>query len=348
MNSVFIQSCTDDYNDLTHHGIKGQSWGDRNGPPYPLDAETHKAVVNGDNYVKQRIKDAKKEDLGVIGGGALFATAGAAGTAITMSMGFISPRLVASIPVGLGVSVVGTVNLVKDSSRGKKITERRNSEKIDSKTGLHIKNQELELKDDIKEVNPLSTGEKTNINCQSCSVAFEMRRRGYDCMAKEYDSKNKTSSPSKLYDLFGVKEKDINRVSCLDDDYDYKDCKKEAKDKRTVVSATEQRRMMNQNSNLNNNEINTLYNGLTSTLSKQKNSHGEMGLQWSGGFGSGHSMQYSVDKAGNVTFTCAQTNKVYTEKEFKNQILYRSTGVVNTVRLDDKKVNNKELNKWVA
>jgi len=28
---------------LTHHGIKGQRWGDRNGPPYPLDSKAHSA-----------------------------------------------------------------------------------------------------------------------------------------------------------------------------------------------------------------------------------------------------------------------------------------------------------------
>ena len=27
-------------NYISHHGIKGQKWGKRNGPPYPLDPET--------------------------------------------------------------------------------------------------------------------------------------------------------------------------------------------------------------------------------------------------------------------------------------------------------------------
>lgn len=31
--------------ELYHHGIKGQRWGRRNGPPYPLSAQTHAAVV---------------------------------------------------------------------------------------------------------------------------------------------------------------------------------------------------------------------------------------------------------------------------------------------------------------
>lgn len=29
------------YNSIYHHGIKGQQWGVRNGPPYPLDEEDH-------------------------------------------------------------------------------------------------------------------------------------------------------------------------------------------------------------------------------------------------------------------------------------------------------------------
>lgn len=34
---------------LEHHGIQGQKWGVQNGPPYPLDTETHKEVVSADD-----------------------------------------------------------------------------------------------------------------------------------------------------------------------------------------------------------------------------------------------------------------------------------------------------------
>ena len=37
---------------LRHHGIKGQKWGEKNGPPYPLDAATHKRVVKKDKRTK--------------------------------------------------------------------------------------------------------------------------------------------------------------------------------------------------------------------------------------------------------------------------------------------------------
>lgn len=32
-------------NELYHHGIKGQRWGVRNGPPYPLSSKVHSSVV---------------------------------------------------------------------------------------------------------------------------------------------------------------------------------------------------------------------------------------------------------------------------------------------------------------
>lgn len=34
-------------NELYHHGIKGQKWGVRNGPPYPLNSKVHASVVKG-------------------------------------------------------------------------------------------------------------------------------------------------------------------------------------------------------------------------------------------------------------------------------------------------------------
>lgn len=48
-----------DYNSIYHHGIKGQRWGVRNGPPYPLDSEDHSvreivASKNPESYTYKR------------------------------------------------------------------------------------------------------------------------------------------------------------------------------------------------------------------------------------------------------------------------------------------------------
>lgn len=46
---------------LAHHGIKGMSWGDQNGPPYPLDSQVSSAVKkNKSKSFIQKLKDKKK------------------------------------------------------------------------------------------------------------------------------------------------------------------------------------------------------------------------------------------------------------------------------------------------
>ena len=45
---------------LAHHGILGQKWGKRNGPPYPLDAEDHSAAEK--RAAKQLTSDMAEAD----------------------------------------------------------------------------------------------------------------------------------------------------------------------------------------------------------------------------------------------------------------------------------------------
>lgn len=47
---------------LTHHGILGQKWGNRNGPPYPLDASDHSASEKKAGWRKSLDKDGEKGD----------------------------------------------------------------------------------------------------------------------------------------------------------------------------------------------------------------------------------------------------------------------------------------------
>lgn len=65
-------------NYLTHHGIKGQKWGVRNGPPYPLDYESHSTIEKSEsdkalfkdisnNYVSANLsKWGKSKDTNVL------------------------------------------------------------------------------------------------------------------------------------------------------------------------------------------------------------------------------------------------------------------------------------------
>lgn len=49
---------------LCHHGILGQKWGKKNGPPYPLDAEKHSAAEKAAGYaksIKSKIQNGSKK-----------------------------------------------------------------------------------------------------------------------------------------------------------------------------------------------------------------------------------------------------------------------------------------------
>lgn len=64
MTNRWIASYDGFNNGLKHHGIKGQRWGDKNGPPYPLDEKEHKEVVNrsrpgGKTRDKTKTEDGK-------------------------------------------------------------------------------------------------------------------------------------------------------------------------------------------------------------------------------------------------------------------------------------------------
>ena len=53
-------------NELYHHGIEGQEWGERNGPPYPLDPEDHstaekKAVKSDSKKSHASLTDKQKK-----------------------------------------------------------------------------------------------------------------------------------------------------------------------------------------------------------------------------------------------------------------------------------------------
>lgn len=55
---LWVERYLNSISTLQHHGVKGQKWGVKNGPPYPL-----KDKVKNDNIVERAIKsgEVKKE-----------------------------------------------------------------------------------------------------------------------------------------------------------------------------------------------------------------------------------------------------------------------------------------------
>ena len=96
-------------NELWHHGIKGQQWGERNGPPYPLDKSTHKAVVRSARKENRGTEEQKKDTRKFAGrtvGRALGAGLGVAANTMAAGLGaglLIAASGGAAIPVAASI-----------------------------------------------------------------------------------------------------------------------------------------------------------------------------------------------------------------------------------------------------
>lgn len=80
--------------------------------------------------------------------------------------------------------ITGGVLLAK--LREQSAERRKAREKVDPKTGFHIKeNKDASKEDDVKSVNPGFTNlsDNTKNNCMLCTTAYDLRRRGYDVTA---------------------------------------------------------------------------------------------------------------------------------------------------------------------
>ena len=160
--------------ELYHHGIPGQSWGVRNGPPYPLDQKTHNKVVKGEGANKS------KETKGIIGD-------------VVAPLAFVAADVLAYL--GISRVVVNTHKRISQNRRTKDseelsedligdIAENRKFSDNDPPKQIQGKHS---IEDDMAACNPKYAGSEvpgTTNNCTLCAFTYDMRRRGYDVTAK--------------------------------------------------------------------------------------------------------------------------------------------------------------------
>ncbi len=181
---------------LAHHGILGQKWGKRNGPPYPLGASDHSASEKkagwkdslssygkSDSGKNKLVNWAKNQDLDEIKEAREKKSSDkseAASTAALLALGVatLNPFLIAA----------ETTRLVQAGSAAKKAKEseaRKANLEVDKKTGLRLKDKDYTQEEDQKMVNPevWNFDKNTKNNCMLCTTAYELRRRGYDVTA---------------------------------------------------------------------------------------------------------------------------------------------------------------------
>ena len=163
------------YDELYHHGIKGQKWGVRNGPPYPLKG-ANKRAANIEKPNKSRKINANS------------------------SYGAIPPELIeagAMIAMSLAMYTIAYVdNRIKINKDIKKNMSNNSFKDIKIIDGDHTKEE------DQKAINPNYGNDlEHGMNCVLCSTAYELRRRGYDVEANGTEMGRQPSNVLKYFNL---------------------------------------------------------------------------------------------------------------------------------------------------
>ncbi len=174
--------------ELYHHGILGQKYGVRNGPPYPLGANAHSASEKKAGW-KKSLRSSR------IRYGAQSTAKDTKNTKPAKKDSNKSPGLKFLLSVGMDVLYMNPVGFAMDTKRlidygrskvkGAFENKRTSKLEVDKKTGFHLKNKDMTPEQDMKHINPGYKNFDTNTknNCMLCTTAYELRRRGYDVQA---------------------------------------------------------------------------------------------------------------------------------------------------------------------
>ena len=194
---------------LYHHGILGQKWGVRNGPPYPLGAKAHSASERKAEWRKSLDKPAGGIDRR---GRKRYTSYKTSGRKLSKVVKFGAVATVAALatygaykagyfndlkPVGMAaarkiLSEFGTRPLTSEFKVGDfKFTPPKSSGTSkakhppiirDPKTGFKLIKESTE--DSLKHANPSRGTASGANNCSYCTVAGFLRTKGYDVTAK--------------------------------------------------------------------------------------------------------------------------------------------------------------------
>ena len=306
-------------NELYHYGVEGMHWGQRRWQNY----DGSYTAAGREHYgIGVRTRSGEiDEDLASV------AALAAVTTLIT-----IAPYAAKSIKKARANNFV------------KKCDKEREKAPIDPKTGLKLIKPPKTPEENVKRVNPkyhTTDDVAYHMNCPQCSVAMEMRNRGYDVQAipnkdgeyaelffkKCFKPSPETKSVGKPHPGKEIAKKyNVETIDKLDrlekeDPDKYEELQKE------MVKLWED---MYDYRTMNNGKI--FKEDFYKTLLKEpKGSRGQMSLTWNPS--SGHSLTYQISKAGKLIIYDGQSGEVYTGKDIDN--LLSAALVVEYRRLDN-------------
>lgn len=180
---------------LYHHGILGQRWGRRNGPPYPLDAPDHSASEKKAGWRKSLDKDDKEsqnrrglsdgQKKALVVGGTVLATALVAYGGYKLYQSGALDSVIGK--GGHAIDDALPVNLATDQASQKAFVPSQKIMDVAEKTGFKLRENIRTPSEDAKIANPMSwdrNASEWRNNCSHACMSYVLRRMGLDVEAK--------------------------------------------------------------------------------------------------------------------------------------------------------------------
>ena len=276
--------------DIWHHGILGQKWGKKNGPPYPLAASKHSAAEKKAGWQQSLEKvDAKSKKSYNLSK----SRAGGSNTSFSLSdkqkkMIAAGAGIVAAGLVGYGLYKMGALDSVNDVIKnGKDAVAGMSQDLSMTKIGRSASEINQHVVESMN-VNPYAAQfiEGRNINCVNCSVGYILSQVfGIDCQAKPF---------------YGVDE-----ISGMKADGRYAG---------PIVRAIFE-------------NVNTIRPDIMLSMSSQlgqipNSSTGIISISWKNG--SGHALNYEKDANGILSIVDCQTGRILSFANEKERSMFMS------------------------
>lgn len=205
-------------------------------------------------------------------------------------------------PAYLAMDAKRAVDAFVSSVKEKRINKEKTALETDEKTGFKLKPSETSKEDDLKKVNPgfKNFDENTKNNCMLCTVAYDLRRRGYAVTANKASRGFMTGDLTRWYP-----KAEINMVNFANEN---------GKPDRKLASKR-----------------------FCDEVSKQGvGARGNLMVTWNFSL-SGHSMAYEVTDKGVVIFD-AQSGKTYKPEKILSKSWQASYARLDNVEFDPKTI----------
>lgn len=296
--------------EIFHHGIQGMHWGQRNGPPYPLDQQTHNSVVKGESKTPK------------------VTTQGDSTRRKRMLLNALLTPIFPLKALSVATDAVDELKEVNAKHFRNVVDKERAVAPIDKKTGLKKQDPPKTDKENLKRVNPsyLLDPIGARQNCTNCTMAMEMRLRGYEVEAQ----RKEVGRDGKKFAKEMFPKSQNKEIQVFPDPQKDKEAFKQYMAKESVKA----------NFGVN---YALAKKTITQLKTEPPGSRGQLLITW--GVQGGHSVMYRITDKGKVEIWDGQINKVYNEREASKLIAH--TVATQYQRLDNVDFNKKKIKEAV-